>query len=188
MTDENDNNSILNRLRKAKQSFHKATYGEVEEHKVGSPQYFAALEGVLLGLSDEKLSQALNKFGEQVKTMGEEEYTPEQGMQLIRCYAELSEELEMMLAPEVQKRFRNILRKDVEFIRMKGSDNSDLDEIADRVRMTSEKQEPMLGVLDEQEQLVNYYLTKILDYRLSTLPEEAAWDFVAQSILDQSTT
>ncbi|TYP94889.1 hypothetical protein LX73_0182 [Fodinibius salinus] len=188
MSEENDENNILNRLRQAKQSFHKATYGEVEEHKVGSPKYFAALHGVLLGISDQKLVEALSKFGDHIRTMGEGEYNPEQGMQLIRCYAELNDELEIMLVPEVQKRFRNILKKDVEFIRMKDSDNGDLNEIADRTRMASEKQKPMLGSLDEQEQLVNYYLSKLLDYRLSTLPEEAAWDFVAQSILDHSTT
>ena len=176
MTDENDNNDILKRLRKAKQSFHKATYGEVEEHKVGSPKYFAAL------------NEALSKFGDHIRTMAEGQYKSEQAMQLIECYAELSDALEMKLAPEVQKRFKSILKKDVEFIRMKESDNGDLNEIADRTRMTSEKQKPMLGELDEQELLVNYYITKILDYRLSTLPEAAAWDFVAQAILDHSTT
>jgi len=186
MADENENNDILNRLRKLQQETHKAAYGEVDDHRVGDPKYFAALQGVLKGINNEKLVSVLKRFGEHIQEMGREEYNTESSLKLIRLYMELSRNLNQQLTPGNQDRFRKILKKEVEFIRMEQSDNDDVREMAEKAKATSHIQRPQKDDLTEQQQLVNFYLDKILDYRLSTLPENAAWDFVAQSILAES--
>jgi|GEM_PF-2735290 len=186
MADENKKNDIFNRLRKLQQETHKAAYGEVDDHRVGGPKYFAALQGVLKGINNEKLVSVLKRFGEHVKEMDGEAYTTDSSLKLIKLYTDLSRDLNEQLTPETQNRFREILKKEVKFIRMEESDNNDVREMAEKAKATSYIQRPQKDDLTEQQQLVNFYLDKILDYRLSTLPENTAWDFVAQSILAKS--
>lgn len=188
MADKDKKNDILNRLGKIKQSIHKATFGEVDDHRVGGPKYFAALQGVLKGIHDEKLVGVLKRFGEHVQEINSGEYSTESSLKLIKLYTELSRDLDEQLTPEMQDRFRKILKKEVEFIRMEELDNDDVREMAEKAKATSYIQMPQEDDLSEQQQLVNFYLHKILDYRLSTLPDNAAWDFVAQSILNESKT
>ena len=186
MADENDNNDIFNRLRKLQQETHKAAYGEVDDHRVGGPKYFAALQGVLKGINDEKLVSVLKHFGEHIQEMNGDEYDTGSSLKLIKLYLELSRDLDEQLTPEMQDRFRKILKKEVEFIRMEESDNDDVREMAEKAKATSHIQRAQKDDLTDQQQLVNFYLNKILDYRLSTLPDNAAWDFVAQSVLIHS--
>ena len=174
-------------LDKLLHSFHKFHNKSAEDTKIEAPEYIGSIDKHLNRLKDKKVNMALFRFTFTLVDI-KEDHDAELSYKLLRNYKELCLILDEKLSPHVQRRFNKILKKDVEYIRMQEAKNGvgEIMDIADSVRMLADQQQPMLGNLTEQEQIINYYLHKILDFRLATLPEEEAWDFIAQSILEEA--
>lgn len=94
------------------------------------------------------------------------------------------------MIPVVKIRFEHLIGKEVKPVKLQELDDSDIWEIGDSAKGAAVNLQPLQDKsnLEEEEVSLNEYLMEILDYRLASLPAEAAWDFVAQSILEEPKT
>lgn len=127
-------------------------------------------------------------LAKEINEMRENGYNTTAWMSLIELYRDISYAIDGKLIPDVQVRFERLIGKEVKYVKMQEPDDSDLWEIGDMATGAAANLQPLQGKsnLGEEEVRLNEYLMEILNYRLASLPDEAAWDFVAQSILSET--
>ena len=190
MADQDKKKDLLNLLNKVSRELHKQKAERSLMYGVHHPNYYSSLKTQLDSISDEKLRALLKKMAQLIHQMRGSEYETGNAATLIGLYQGISYSVNGFLIPSIRERFERIVLKEVKHVRMQEPDNSDLWEICNMAEgavanLQSLQDENDLG---EEEVLLNEYLKEILDYRLASLPDETAWDFVVQSILDESKT
>lgn len=84
------------------------------------------------------------------------------------------------LPKELILKYRRNLHKEIQFFKMK-PDTSIFYAFLDLIKAHAYNLSP---ITNSQYHSISSVVFKLLDYRLSTLTDEEAWDFLAQSILD----
>jgi hypothetical protein len=188
MADDNKKKELTDLLNKASREFKKEKADRSIDYGVNHPDFFSSFMIQLDHIADDKQRKLLKKLAKLIHQMREDGLEMDKMAVLIKLYKDISYTLDGNLIPSVRERFERIVGKEVKFVKMQEPDNSDIWEIGDMAvgaaaNLQSLKAKKNLG---EQEVLLNEYLMEILDYRLASLPDEAAWDFVAQSVLIHS--
>ena len=142
----------------------------------------------MLFISNPEIRNILKNWANHIHGLQQQDHSPEFSYKLLNTYRNLSIMLNHHLIPEIQERLKRIIKKEVKYLKMQEPDNNDLWEVGDKAIANIAIQQPIHDEFGEQYQIINGYILELLDYRLSTLSDETAWDFVAQSILDHSTT
>lgn len=175
-------------LNKASRELKKQKGERAVEHTVNHPNYFESLNVLLDGIADNEKRELFKKLATEIHKMRDTGYNTSSCLALIELYRDISYALDGKLIPDVQERFERLIGKEVKFVKMQEPDDSDIWEIGDMATGAAANLQPLQDKRDlgEEEVRLNEDLMKILDYRLASLPDEAVWDFVAQSILSES--
>lgn len=188
MADKEKKEDLSNLLNKASRELHKQKADRGIEYGVHHPNYYSSLKTRLDSIIDEQKRELLKKMAQLIHQMGGSGYETGNAAPFIELYRDISYSVNGYLIPSIRKRFERIVLKEVKHVRMQEPDNSDLWEICNIAEGAAANIRPLQdeSELGKEEVLLNEYLMEILDYRLASLPDEAAWDFVAQSILSDS--
>lgn len=188
MADKHKRKELRDLLNKVSRKLKKQKVERAVEHAVNHPNYFEYLNVLLDSIADPEKRELFKRLSKEIHKMRENGYNTTAWMSLIELYRDISYALDGKLIPDVQVRFERLIGNEVKFVKMQEPDDSDIWEIGDLATGAAANLQPLQDKsnLGEEEVLLNEYLIKILDYRLASLPDEAAWDFVAQSILSIS--
>lgn len=151
--------------------------GELVEEK----KDYAKLHKALSIIESQEHKKALQEILDQVQRLKENEYTPKAHFKLIEKYKQGGQILRTKLLPDTYKRFKSLVLKEVKFLQM---EDSNFQAECGLTVGTIGNMIPIEGEPVKQELYLNALLNLIIDFRLKTLPDKQAWDFVAQSILE----
>ncbi|SMO64316.1 hypothetical protein [Fodinibius sediminis] len=150
--------------------------GEVVEEK----REFAKLHQALSIIENERYRKTLEGILDQVQYLKQNEYTTEAHQEPIGKHYKAGQIFKTKLFPDTSKRFRDLVVKETKYLRMQTSEYNEncglaIGSVGNLI--------PMGGEPVKQELYLNALINLIIDFRLSTLPDNQALDFLAQSVL-----
>lgn len=160
---------------------------EVENDSLLNKQKYERLYRTLEILEDVPKRELLRKFLTQIFQMVKDPYDPERHFDNVRSYVKIGELFDEDLISALISKLENHVRKEVKFLQMKEPKYLD-NEICDLAigsiqNLTLKREEPT-----QQQTYEIVLLYEIYNFRLSTLDDEQAWDFMAQTILEEAKT
>jgi hypothetical protein len=150
--------------------------GDVVEEK----KAYAKLHQALSIIEEEEYQKALEGILDQVQNLKENEYTPEAHYKLIKWYYGTGQIFRKKLFPETSQRFKDLVLKEAKFLKMQ---TSKYDRGCGAAIGSVGNLIPIEGEPEKQEYYLNALLNMVIDFRLNTLSDQQAWDFIAQSVL-----
>ena len=134
---------------------------------------------------DDNLKNDLQNLIQKIYTISENDYSINDQIEWLDKLASTVGSAENVLISKVSKNIRNLTKKEVAFIEL----HSENDEIIDRIRLIQ-------GSIDNyvhfhrppttQQTYINVLVNEAVNFRLLTLSDDQAWDYMAQSILEQT--
>jgi len=152
---------------------------EIGELVEGKKDYAKLLKALSIIESQER-KEMLEGILDQVQNLKENEYTPEAHYRLIKEYYSAGQNFRTKFFPDISKRFQNLVVKEVKFLKMQ---TPDYDKKCGFAIGSVGNLIPIEGEPVKQEHYLNALLNMIIDFRLNTLSDQQAWDFIAQSVL-----
>jgi|GEM_PF-3003983 len=158
---------------------------EEQNDSVLNKSKYERLHGLLEILDDVPKRELLQKFLTQIFQMTKGSYDHELHFENIKCYERIGILFDQDLISALIGKFQRHINKEVKFLQMKetayiGNEVCDL-AIGTIHNLTTTYEEP------SQQQIYEIVmLYEIFNFRLSTLDDEQAWDFMAQTILEES--
>ena len=159
----------------------------VEEQNESAPikRNYERLHGLLGILDDVPKRELLQKFLTQIFQMAKGSYDPELHFENVRSYERIGILFDQDLISTLIEKFQRHIKKEVKFLQMKengyiGNEACDL-AIGSIQNLNTTHEEP-----SQQQKYEIVLLYEIFNFRLSTLNEEQVWDYMAQTILEES--
>jgi len=177
-------NQAADALKQAQKSLLSAV--ETQKDSIFIQNRYERLYGLLEILEDVPKRELLQKFLTQIYEISKEPYDPDPHFENIKSYKQIGILFGQDLISELISKFQSHIKKEVKFLQMKeksyiGNEVCDF-AIGSIQNLSTTPEEPT-----EQQTYEIVLLYEIFNFRLSTLNEEQAWDFMAQSILEQTT-
>jgi len=176
-------NLVADALKKAQDAMLSAV--EVQKDSVLIKRKYERLYALLEILEDVPKREFLEKFLTQIFQMTKVPYDPELHFENIRSYEKIGILFGQDLISALIVNFQRHIKKEVKFLQMKESSY-----IGDEVcNLAIGSIQNLTNVYEEPSQQQKYeivLLYEIFNYRLSTLDEEQAWDYMAQTIMEET--
>lgn len=164
--------------------FHSA--GDPDSNQLTQKRY-DFLSGLLEVIVDVDKKETLKQFLDEIYQLAKVSYNSERHFENLRSYVKIGELFDEDLISSLASKLEHHVRKEVKFLQMKEPKYLD-NEICDLAigsiqNLTFQLEEPT-----QQQTYEIVLLYEIFNFRLSTLNAEQAWDFMAQSILEEAKT
>ena len=158
---------------------------EEQNDSLLSKRKYERLNGLLEILDDVPKRELLQKFLTQIFQMTKGSYDPKLHFENIRTYERIGYLFDQVLISALIGKFQRHIKKEVKFLQMKensyiGNESCDL-AIGSIQNLNTTHEEP-----SQQQKYEIVLLYEIFNFRLSTLNEEQVWDYMAQTILEES--
>ena len=146
---------------------------------------YERLHGLLGILDDVPKRELLQKFLTQIFQMAKGSYDPELHFENVRSYERIGILFDQDLISTLIEKFQRHIKKEVKFLQMKengyiGNEACDL-AIGSIQNLNTTHEEP-----SQQQKYEIVLLYEIFNFRLSTLNEEQVWDYLAQTIMEET--
>jgi len=177
-------NLVADALKKAQDTMLSAV--EEQNDSVLNKRKYERLHGLLEILDDLPKRELLQKFLTQIFQMTKGSYDPELHFKNIRTYERIGYLFDQDLISALIGKFLRHITKEVKFLQIKensyiGNEACDL-AIGSIQNLTTTHEEP-----SQQQKYEIVLLYAIFNFRLSTLDEEQVWDYMAQTIIEETT-
>jgi hypothetical protein len=146
---------------------------------------YRVIYGLLEILDETPQREILYTLLDQIYRMTETSYDPDLHFEHIRSYEKIGKSFDQNLITSLISKLGHHVKKEVKFLQMKDTDylNNEVCEFAigSIQNLTASHDKP-----SKQQTYEIVLLYEIFNYRLSTLNDEQVWDFMAQSIMEES--
>jgi len=148
---------------------------------------YESINKMLGSIADDRDRVILQKILSKTRELNVNDYSPKHHIELIISYELVGSVLTGKLSPSLLYRFQQHLNKEVGYLRMQAPDSELYKEISNTAVASIANLTPLAETkVSKQQFLLDALFGLILDFRLSTLNEEQAWDYIAQTILRET--
>jgi len=158
---------------------------EDQKNAVLNKRKYERLLGLLEILEDDLKRELLQKFLTQIYQMANGSYDPELHFENIRSYERIGVLFDQDLISALVVRFQRHIKKEVKYLQMTDTDFVS-NEVCDLAIGSIHNLTTTYGEPSEQQKYEIALLYEIFNFRLSTLNEEQVWDFMAQTIMEET--
>lgn len=144
---------------------------------------FRSISNLIEIIKDKKNRSLLLEILNQIQILSTETYSTSNHITLIKLFDNLISNETGYLHEELIEKFQRVLNKEIRFLKM-SSDSIDFHNRCDLFKANFDNLTPKNKKPDQQGFYLSYVVVVLLDYRLATLSDNQAWNFLAQSLLE----